>query len=120
MGQYYRPTLISPKGQIQSLNPYAFDNGAKLTESSWIGNNLMNAAYSLIYTSNKRVAWIGDYAEQAYETCGEEYTKALPFNKFQKVYKTVWVEDRDGLPPKLFSERDLGILDFDTQAYMRI
>jgi len=116
MGQYYRPTIIAPDGRVLSLISHAFDNGAKLTEHSWISNDFVNAAYSLIHKSPKRVAWIGDYAEQEYETCGEAYAQVMPFDQFEKYYELAWGEAQEGLPPSLFSKRDLAVLDYDTKG----
>lgn len=116
MGQYYKPVLITSDGRFLSINSHAFDNGAKLTEHSWISNDYVNAVYSLIYKSPKRVAWIGDYAEQEYETCGEAYTQAMPFEQFQKYYELAWGEERTELASGLFSKRDLTVLDYDTKG----
>jgi hypothetical protein len=120
MGQYYKPAMIAPDGRVLSMTSYAFDNGAKLTEHSWIGNDFVNAAISLIYNSPKKVAWIGDYAYQQYgENEGEAYTKVMPLAEFQKYYDEVWGEareDKDFLPPRLFSGRDLEILSHNTKG----
>jgi hypothetical protein len=116
MGQYYVPTLIAPDGRMLTLNPRAFDNGAKLTEHSWISNELVNAALSLILESPKRVAWIGDYACDDYNPDGEAYAKAMPLEEFQKFYDAAWKEDKEPVHPKFFSKRDFGILDFDTKG----
>ena len=78
MGQYYKPTIIAPDGRILSMYSHAFDSGSKLTEHSWIGNEFVNTAYSLILKSPKRVAWIGDYAKDNYKESDEAYTKAMP------------------------------------------
>lgn len=115
MGQYYRPTIIAPDGRILVLISHAFDNGSKLTEHSWISNEFVNAAYSLILRSPKRVAWIGDYAHQDYDPVNEAYARVMPLGEFQKFYDSVWGEDRDGIPPNLFSKKDLEILDYDTR-----
>ena len=120
MGQYYRPAIIAPDGRILSLSPHEFGSGAKLTEHSWISNEFVNAAYSLIFKSPKRVAWIGDYARDDYKTCGEAYTKAMSFSKFKRYYTAAFGENREGLPPKLFSKRDLTILDYDTRAMLLV
>jgi hypothetical protein len=116
MGQYYRPTIIAPDGRVLSFSSHTFDNGAKLTEHSWISNYLVSAACSLIYNSPKRVAWIGDYAEEAYETCGEAYTHIMPLEEFHKYYDAVWNEDNEGLPSNHFSSRDLTLLGFDAKG----
>jgi hypothetical protein len=116
MGQYYRSAIIAPDGRVLCADPHTFGDGAKLTEHSWISNEFVNVAYSLIYKSPKQVAWIGDYAKDEYETCGEAYTRAMPFDEFLKFYELLWVKDRENLSPDLFSKRDLAILDYDTKG----
>ena len=115
MGQYYRALIITPDERILVLDPHTLDSGAKLTEHSWIGNSFVNAACSLIYKNAKRVAWIGDYAEHDYETCGEVYTKAMSFEQFKMYTDQVWNDDIKGVSPKFFSKRDMAILDYDTK-----
>ncbi len=60
MGQYYMPTLIAEDGSIRTLYSHAYDNGLKLMEHSYIGNDFVNAASTLIWQNPCRVAWIGD------------------------------------------------------------
>jgi hypothetical protein len=86
MGQYYRPTLITPDGRIICLHPNEFDSFSKLTEHSWISNDFVNAVYSLIYKSRKRVAWMGDYAYEDYDPVNEPYAQVMPFGKFRRYY----------------------------------
>ena len=116
MGQYYRPIIIAPDGRILSVSPWDFNSGAKLTEHSWISNPFVNAAYSLIYKSPKKVAWIGDYARDDYNPDEEVYARVLMTDEFQKCYDSVWGEDHEGLPAKLFSKRDLEVLGFETEG----
>ena len=116
MGQYYKPALIVPDNRVLTMRATSFDSFNKLTEHSWISNPFVNAVYSLIYKSAKRVAWIGDYSREDYETCGEAYIKAMPFDQFQKFYELTWGDDVIDLPSKFFSNRDLSILTFDTKG----
>ena len=121
MGQYYRPTIVAPDGRIMSLDTHTFDSGAKLTEHSWISNELVNAAYSLILDSPKRVAWIGDYALDPYDresdgsdTSDYPYIKAMTLETFQPYYDSAWGEESQQLDKKLFSKKDLNILNHNT------
>jgi len=116
MGQYYRPTIIEPDGRIQTTDPYVFGSGAKLTEHSWISNELVNTAYALIHKSPKKVAWIGDYSRDDYDPAEEPYARALPLSEFKKIYASVWGSKRKGLPAKRFSKQDLEILNHDTKG----
>ena len=49
MGQYYMPTLISEDGTVRTLYSHAYDNGLKLMEHSYIGNNFVNAVLTLLW-----------------------------------------------------------------------
>lgn len=119
MGQYYKPAVITQDGRILSVSSHDFGSGAKLTEHSWIGNEFVNTAYSLIYKSPKQVAWIGDYALDPY---GEDilgdfpYVDVMPLEEFQRYYDSVWAEDSTPLSKEMFSQRDAGILDYDTKG----
>ena len=67
MGQYYKAVNVD---DMESVNPHDYDNGAKLMEHSYIGNNFVEAVeFLLIDTgenkarwSGKRIVWAGDYA----------------------------------------------------------
>ena len=109
MGQYYHPLLISDDDTKIMLNAHEFDNGLKLMESAWIGNNYVNAIYSLIRDTPRRVAWIGDYAMDGFGP----YKHKIP--GFRKYYNSVWktctaVE----LKPENFSETDFKSLTEET------
>ena len=41
MGQYYQPLLIDDSGSMITAYSHDFDNGLKLMEHSWIGNNFV-------------------------------------------------------------------------------
>lgn len=117
MGQYYRPLIISADDTIVTLSAHSFGNGAKLTEHSWIGNDFVGAVYSLIHRRPQKVAWIGDYAYQDYDSTQEAYSSTISTEDFQKFYDIAW-EDEDNrlMSPKLFSESDLRLLDYDTKG----
>lgn len=70
MGQYYRAIFLkdkeneNSKEQIEkAYKPHNFDNGAKLMESSWIGNNFDNFVETQLIGKPTRVVWEGDYAD---------------------------------------------------------
>ena len=63
MGQYYMPTLKDETGKIETLYSHDFNNGLKLMEHSYIGNNFVSAVCDCISNEPKRVWWLGDYAE---------------------------------------------------------
>lgn len=113
MGQYYKAVT----GQ-DFVSPWSYNNGAKLMEHSWVGNNYVNAVASLISIKGhkrgewygKPIVWAGDYADP--ESCcqhnlydladnvfypseskGLRYLKNLDTNEYIDLNK---VPDRDG------------------------
>lgn len=78
MGQYYKPMSLDKKEWIYS---HAYDNGLKLMEHSYLGNNFVALVEELLKPQgawNKtRIVWAGDYADDEPETDwlnkGEEY-----------------------------------------------
>ena len=73
MGQYYKPIVLKEnwkeeKHPVQaSLLSFNFDNGLKLMEHSYIGNNFVQAAMRMIEINDKGngvpFVWCGDYAD---------------------------------------------------------
>lgn len=119
MGQYYVPLLVSENNEVMALSAHNFENGMKLMEHSWIGNDLVNAAYALIFGKPKKVAWIGDYAMDQ-DNPEEAYTKVMPLGDFQKYYTMAWGDEKTkeipSLPRSYFSRRGLSILDHSTRG----
>lgn len=113
MGQYYTPTIISLDGTVITANAHEFDNGLKLMEHSWIGNDFVNAMSSLLYKNRKKVAWIGDYSNDFDEE--DAYCKKLPYEKFMEYYNIAWDErDRHIVPASKFSKSDLELINEHT------
>lgn len=68
MGQYYRPTILGNNGKIKATT-IGWDwgcMGAKLMETSWVHNPMVNAVEQLLAGKFKgsRVVWAGDYADE--------------------------------------------------------
>lgn len=65
MGQYYFPTNIDT---LQYLVSHDYDNGLKLMEHSYIGNNFMNVIELLLSPEGSwykaPLVWAGDYADE--------------------------------------------------------
>ncbi len=119
MGQYYKPVIIYPDDSKAVLNSYHFTSGAKLTEHSWIGNELVNAVYSLIHQKPRKVAWIGDYANDNYLECGEPYTQQLPFEEFLSHYEYAWRDEDDtntNIPSSRYTPRELSLVNDKTKG----
>ena len=62
MGQYYTPIIIRGNSK-SSYNSWDYDNGLKLTEHSYLGNNFVETVLKQLFESKGRLAWVGDYAE---------------------------------------------------------
>lgn len=71
MGQYYMAVILAEKSEKEYirtfLNPQMYNNGSKLTEHSYIGNNFIKVVENLIGPSGmfykSRLVWAGDYAD---------------------------------------------------------
>lgn len=90
MGQYYMPTLIAEDGTVSTLYSHQYDNGLKLMEHSYIGNNFVNAVLTLLWKHPMKVAWIGDYSDDQY---GDPYEAKLPHDEFMNYYGIAWGKD---------------------------
>ena len=76
MGQYFRPCVLRKNYKLAtksnmvlaSLSSYAFNNGSKLMEHSYIGNSYVKNASALIGDDSEffgyPFAWVGDYADK--------------------------------------------------------
>lgn len=64
MGQYYKPINLD---KDEFLYSHDYENGLKLMEHSWIGNNFIAAVENLIKRGGAwfgdRIVWAGDYAD---------------------------------------------------------
>ena len=60
MGAYYMATLagVKKKSKPIGLNPWDYDNGAKLMEHSYIGNNYVNLIMNELLDDSKSVVWL--------------------------------------------------------------
>ena len=80
MGQYYKAISIDAD---ECIEPWDYEEGAKLMEHSYIGNNTVNAVESLISKNgnwhNTRIVWAGDYADN--EINSEHNLYSLTDNK---------------------------------------
>ena len=92
MGQYYMPTLIDDNGTISILYSHDYDNGLKLMEHSYIGNDFVNAVLTQLWKQPQRLAWIGDYSNDYY---GDLYETKLSRPEFMKYYNAAWGDERN-------------------------
>lgn len=67
MGQYYYPIILTAAGGrlVGSFYSHDYDNGLKLTEHSYYGNEFVEAVISKAMSEYKPVTivWLGDYAD---------------------------------------------------------
>ena len=99
MGQYYRPTIMGKRYGVNGyLHAHEYDNGLKLMEHSYLGNNFVNAVLTKIYRNPMRVAWMGDYADSPYpDIPNEPYQRKLPKAKFMRIWGNVY-SDKNRAP----------------------
>lgn len=91
MGQYYVAVNVDT---MEHVEPHSYDNGAKLMEHSYIGNNFVEAVEFLLIDDGKdkarwsgqRIVWAGDYADYEQDENGND----LGYNLYTKL-------DGDGL-----------------------
>lgn len=63
MGQYFYPLLVADNGDMYRGYSHDFNEGLKLMEHSWVGNDFVNAILGMIDGNPMRMAWIGDYSD---------------------------------------------------------
>ena len=80
MGQYYKAALLAENKTtiLKSFLSWTYDNGSKLMEHSYIGNNFVGAVESALLNKPQRIVWAGDYADNCkrkktniYDRCTE-------------------------------------------------
>lgn len=81
MGQYYKPIILGKRnGIVETFTSWDYDNGAKLMEHSYIGNNFVNAVINTImtkYHGQAKLVWAGDYAEEEPKSETNLYVRAM-------------------------------------------
>jgi hypothetical protein len=119
MGQYYLTVILAEKSDKEYIRTYLdagmYNNGVKLTEHSYIGNNFMTIIENLIGPNGmfyrSRLVWAGDYADN--EPSSEKNLHYMCKEKEPFVYrgdlvsytyivnhtKKVYVKKTDGLHP---------------------
>jgi len=105
MGQYYKPISIEKKEYVYS---HEYDNGLKLMEHSWIGNNFVGVVEDLIAEGGRwygdRIVWAGDYADE------EKNRKSNLFSLTEK--------DKCKINPKPTGTKYRYVLNLDTKEYV--
>ena len=109
MGQYYHPTIMGKRYGVHGwLYSHEYNNGLKLMEHSYLGNDFVNAVLRKINHQPMRIAWMGDYAESPYidkdapdtpdnpHMAIEPYMRKLPKADFMRIWQSVYGEVEDG------------------------
>lgn len=90
MGQYYTPVLMGKRYGVQAtLYSWDYDNGLKLMEHSYMGNNFVNAVLRKIDHQPMRIAWMGDYADDYPDDDSkirEPYQQKLLKKNFMRIF----------------------------------
>lgn len=96
MGQYFNPILLAEnKKSVKSwMYSHEYDNGLKLMEHSYIGNNFVSAFESLIKGNPQRVVWGGDYADECKGRKTNLYSRCKDINKVNPTEKFTTTETR--------------------------
>jgi hypothetical protein len=93
MGQYYLTVILAEKSEKEYVRTYLdagmYNNGVKLTEHSYIGNNFMKVVENVIGPNGmfyrSRIVWAGDYADK--EPYSEKNLKIMCETKNPFEYK---------------------------------
>lgn len=115
MGQYYRALVIDENNLPKKLHPGAFEEGVKLMEHAWIGNEFVDAVYTLIHNNPCQVAWIGDYSDEPYNRQVDAYAKAMPYIEFEVFYHYMF-DDGATLTPDDFTGANWKRVGIDTKG----
>lgn len=104
MGQYYHAVVLPPlsanKSEITAAyNPWKYNNGAKLLEHSWKGNNFVQTVESFFMPGEKfykfQLVWAGDYAdpeegrEENLYDLSDEKVETTPNRKVKKEFRYI-------------------------------
>ena len=116
MGQYYKPVCIEKNEYLYS---HDYDNGLKLMEHSWIGNNFMDAVMTLIKPKGlwyrQQIVWAGDYADPEKDENGEDMVSIEGYDI--NLYDIV---GKDGTKLNVKPDKELGrfLVNMDTKEFV--
>jgi len=93
MGQYYYPIILSSDGKIVVwMQSYYYNNGSKLMEHSYIGNNFVSTFEFGLSPEGphykSRVVWAGDYADKEPEQETNLHSQCTEYNMISPEEKT--------------------------------
>lgn len=97
MGQYYKPISIDKE---EWLHSWDYENGLKLMEHSYIGNDFVGAVEALIMPDGAwrgdRIIWAGDYADGVVNENGDE------INHYGQCEDDTKINPPASIPPEQF------------------
>lgn len=106
MGQYYKPISIN-KGE--HLYSHEYDEGLKLMEHSYIGNDFVGAVETLIMPDGAwrgdNIIWAGDYADPVLDESGNPLMSddgKYEMNHYSLLEETGKIKPPAAVPPKEF------------------
>jgi len=110
MGQYYKPVNVD---KMQFVYSHAYNNGLKLMEHSWIGNEFMMVVESLIAKGGDwygdRIVWAGDYAD-------DEPKISLDQTEASNLYYLM--EDENEIKPRKSKTKYRYLVNMDNGEYV--
>lgn len=85
MGQYYKAAILAKNKNTvkQWMYTHDYDNGLKLMEHSYIGNNFVSTFENELIGSPQRVVWGGDYADECKNRKTNIYDRCTDAKKIQ-------------------------------------
>ncbi len=103
MGQYYKPISLNKEGQLVNewVLSHDYNNGLKLMEHSWLGNDFVSVVETLLIPGGKwykkGIVWAGDYADEETDSKTNLYSRCKDENKINPI----GIVDDDGDPTRL-------------------
>lgn len=92
---------------------------AKLTEHSWIGNEMINSFSNIIYEKPVCIAWIGDYADDLKNY--DITNNALDKSKVKILHKIAWNTEKClSLLVKDFKTEKMLLVNWDKKEFINM
>ena len=121
MGQYYKPTILendkkTVKAFIKSWN---YNNGAKLMEHSYLGNNFVARLEVELLNNPQPLVWAGDYADPELDENGEPLMNTYEGREYEANLYDLCTDEKQ-LPMKTVkaSSKRKYILNHDKKEYV--
>jgi len=118
MGQYYKPISVEKNQFVYS---HDYDNGLKLMEHSYIGNNFVGVVEKLISKGGAwhgdKIVWGGDYADPEVDANGEVIKEAYEGKMYDL---TLYSKVRDNKinPVETKGKSPRYLVNLDTKEYV--